>query len=300
MTRRWVVTIMVAGIVTRSTVARTETDAAMAERLFRDGRALLEAGKTAEACEMLAESQRLDPAGGTLLNLALCHERQGKLATAWAEFVDARAQARVQQRTDRVELAEAHIRALEPRVPRIRIVLPPDHADATLVLDAKVLGSAAIATELPVDPGTRRLVFSRPGRQTWSAEIVMTEASVRTVNVPALEPVPAASRVLPYSFGIAGLVALGAGGYFGVRAIQHKSVSDDHCEASVCDEIGLAAHDRYKRAAWGANIGIGAGVVSLAVAGVLLWRARREDARHATAYVAATSGGAEIVISGAF
>src|SRR5215471_19286696 len=70
-----------------------EGNAAIAEALFRHGRELLDAGKVSEACEKFAASQRADPALGTLLNLAACHEREGRTATAWSEFTDAYAQA---------------------------------------------------------------------------------------------------------------------------------------------------------------------------------------------------------------
>src|SRR5450755_3617279 len=70
-----------------SSTARADAhDPAAAEALFRDGRAAAQRGDWETACPKLRESQRLDPAAGTLLNLADCEEHRGKVATAWQLF----------------------------------------------------------------------------------------------------------------------------------------------------------------------------------------------------------------------
>src|ERR1019366_2385006 len=63
-------------------------DRSVATQLFEEGRALLRQGNVAAACPKLEESERIDPGGGTLLNVALCPEQLGRKATAWVEFTE--------------------------------------------------------------------------------------------------------------------------------------------------------------------------------------------------------------------
>ncbi len=131
-----------------------ESDQPLAQQLFEDGRKLLEQGRYAEACPKFAESQRLDPGGGTLLNLAWCHELQGRTATAWSEFHDALAQAQKDARQDREDFARQHIKDLEPKLVRIVVHVAPEVAarNPEITLDRSRLPAAAWETAVPVDP----------------------------------------------------------------------------------------------------------------------------------------------------
>src|SRR3954452_18931589 len=91
-------------------------DPATAQTLFDQARKLMAQERWAEACPKLEESQRLDPAGGTLLHLALCREKEGRIATAWAIYQDALAQAKRDGRKDRADVAQKHIGELAPRL----------------------------------------------------------------------------------------------------------------------------------------------------------------------------------------
>ena len=106
-----------------------------AEELFRRGKAFTAQGKHAEACPMYDESHRLDPQMGTLLNVALCHEQVGRTASAWGEFraVEQQARAASPPREDRVKLAREHADKLEPRLSRIKVVVPAGARPSGLV-----------------------------------------------------------------------------------------------------------------------------------------------------------------------
>lgn len=182
----------------------TAAERSLAAALFDQGRTLMSEGKLDEACVKLAESQRLDPGGGTLLNLALCHEKQGKIATAWTEFREARAMAKKDNRPDREGAADTAIAKLEPMLSKISVIVSADAkvAGMSVEIDGLPLPEAAWGTPFPVDPGTRNVVVKAPGYREWRSTVEIGKtAGVANVNVPKLEkagaggasPVPSTS-----------------------------------------------------------------------------------------------------------
>ena len=193
--------------------AQSETRAAVAEGLYRQARDLMAAGKYDEACPKFAESQRLDPATGTLLNLASCHEKQGKLATAWIEYSDALAAARRDQREDRVEYARQRTAELEPKLSRLTLLLDAgaDHPGLALELDNAALGRAVVGAPMPVDPGAHVIKASAPGKKPWTQTIeIGALADQKALTIPPLEDAPPEATAVQPGAGNVSLPAPGA------------------------------------------------------------------------------------------
>jgi len=270
--------------------AQTEpTQMTLAESLFAEGRDLLKAGQYDLACAKLAESYRLDPATGTLLNLAACHEAQGRLATAWAEFREALMQANRDRRPDRVEAASARIDALAPRIPKLSLQMAEGAAAGIEVeVDRVRVGPAAWGTELPLDPGEHVIVARAPGCRSFEVKISLQPGDHHQMRIPRLQPDrgerPAAAsaavgasdpdahrseRVAGYWIGASGLLALAVGSWFGVAAVVDKKNSDAKCNP-VCTDEAVRLNDDAKRNARIADIGIGLGVVGVAAGSYLI------------------------------
>jgi serine/threonine-protein kinase len=289
------------------------SDAATAELLFQQGRDLLRSGKAAEACPKLAESQRLDPATGTLLALAMCHEAEGKLASAWAEFVNVEARSRSEGRADREQVSHERAEALRPRLSTLEIRVTGEMASVPgleIRRDGVVLGSGAWNTAVPVDGGKHTVTVSAPGKRPWQGEATLkAEGDVQVLSVPALEAAPATPESKPGTGPVAldtagpsaskpwgtlewagvgtagaGVIVLGVGGYFLSAALGKNSDSEDDCDGNVCGDQGTSdrndARSKGDTATW---LGIAGGVLVAGGATLFIVGRSRSSAESASA-----------------
>jgi hypothetical protein len=271
----------------QSEPASTDTRA-LAETLFFTARGLIEAGRFTEACAKLTESYRLDAAAGTLLNLAVCNEKIGKIASAWGEFRDSISEARRQNRPDREQLATERVKALEPELPFLIIKVPTEVraiSGLEITRNGIPLQSAAWDTDLPVDPGRVEVIESAPGYKPKTLFVNVAHKQHATLNAEALELAPIVRPPPPFwstkrEVGVAvfaaGLVAAGVGTYFGVQAINDKKNSDSLCKPDPaggsprCGQDGADAMNKAVTEAWVSDIAIGVGAAA-AIVGVYLF-----------------------------
>jgi hypothetical protein len=289
--------------------ADSAADATAAQALFDDAKALMKSGDYAAACPKLDESERLQPAGGTLMFLGLCRESEGKTATAWAKLNEALSAARRDNRPDREKVAQEHIAALTPRLTRLTLALS-DEAKATagleVRLDGEVVALALMGTAVPVDPGDHALHVTAPGMKAWDTTAKTAgEGATSTLTVPALEkdpnavttpptpvvaptpgtatsapPPPADTGASPGStqrtialvVGGAGVVALGIGTYFGVAALSKKGDENAQCpggSTGPCNPTGVSISQTAASDGNVASVLLGVGAVAVVGAGVL-------------------------------
>jgi hypothetical protein len=242
------------------------TDKALAESLFQEARRLMKSGKVEDACPKLAESNRLVPKLGTLLNLATCHAQQGKTATAWAEFTQAESLAANAKQSERAQYAHKEAQELQKRLSYLVIEAGGADGDRAVTIDGEAVSSKAVLnTPLSVDPGSHEIVVTAPGKKPWTTTVkVEPGPATARVKLPALEvdvaaPVPAAAppsatpppppvaegrgnaqRIAGIAMTVTGAAAgLAVGIGFGARTFFSESDSNAHCKGILCDQMGV-------------------------------------------------------------
>jgi tetratricopeptide (TPR) repeat protein len=265
--------------VTTIASAQPVVDKPEAERLFDEGRALLASGHSTEACAKFELSLLKDPrAVGTLLNLGLCNERSGKVASALKLFREAYDRANEAGMVPERGAAQEHIATLTPQVPIVVIVYAaPPIADTKLVVDDQVISIEAKL--LPLDPGHHGIVLTAPGRLPYQTTIDVAIRTRTELALPVLQLPKQSVVVVSNSRRQIGKVALwsgaalvvGASALAGWARYKYGKLYDDgHCTATkVCDPYGVDVTARSRLDGNVATVVGGLGFAA-AVTGVVL------------------------------
>lgn len=295
--------VVVLALVVASSSASAQPAGAQAEVLFREGRELMTQGKYPEACAAFDQSQKLEPAITTLINLAGCREKAGQLATAWGLFLDAERQTRSGKDAATMKLhdvAKDRAKKLEPRISKLSINVPQkSQADGLEIeRDKEHVDAVMWNRALPIDGGTYTVSARLPGGNTWSTQVtVAPESDTKTVEIPDLRNLPrdlvpaettpevvksspakpdeedeetpevthSPSKAVPIAVTI-GAVALlgGAGGFY----LWGNSTYDD----AKAETASQARRDElYDSANQKRFISAGLGAAGIAAAGVAVW-----------------------------
>lgn len=267
--------------------AEGQSNEMRAENLFRSGEKKFDAGQHALACQDFEASLKLAPKLGTLLNVALCHETVGKVASAWREFHHAAAWAAQNGQKDRHEFAVQHVMALETKLPRVSLQLPVDRAIASLEVDGEPLPEQRWNLPLYLDPGEHAIAVSAPGKSRGSVTFrVVSSPTEQIVVIPSLAdegpaappvsegPVPPPPSPIVRNVGW-GLLAAGGAGVvtgvvLGVVSIAKRGDADDRCANGVCDAEGVATLQDAQSLGTASVVVLTAGVLLGAAGGFLV------------------------------
>jgi hypothetical protein len=287
--------------------AQSGQDLALAETLFRDGKAAMEQKKYDQACPKFAESYRLDPQVGTLLNLANCHEAWGKTASAWGEFNDVHDRALKANQAERAEFAKQHAAALGTKLSKVKLVAPrPAPAGLAVKVDGKPVSEVVLGSEAPMDPGAHQLEVSAPGKKTSTTTFnVAAGPSSASVDMPELadeakgEPAgpalsvngqPAdgsAKRTTGFVIGGLGVAGVAVGAIFGVMYLGKQSDYNGCTKVNgFCDGDATKDADQKSSAetvGWISTIGFGVGIVGLAAGTYLILTSKSSSQEKASA-----------------
>ena len=287
-----------------------------AAELFTEARALMDELRFHEAREKLAESYRLDPAIGTLLNLAVCNQAIGKSATAWKQFSEVSTMA-TKDDAERKAFADKRLAALRTKVNRVVIEVTEPLPALLVKWNGQPMAPSALGVPFMVDPGTYRATAEASGRMPWSVTVdVSGEGQTLRVVVPKLssppspppsppprEPAPlppppdddSAWPAVGWTVASVGAAAAVVGGILGIRAIVLADEVEEAC-LTGCTTEDVAKNDDAKSSALASNVlvGVGLGVMAAGVLTIVL------TSETEPAAVAVRVGGSAITLTGSF
>jgi hypothetical protein len=209
----------------------------IAAALFQQGIEAMQAGKTAEGCDKLAESVAIMPDSGAMGALAECDTALGRLNESWELWRELTTSAPTAELRDD---AAKNAAALDARLARVTVHLRGDAPSSLVVtLNGKPV-RALDAVEHRVLPGKLVVVASSPGIEPWTQTFTTKQGATFEVEIPVVESPDTIlrrgrARVISRSLVGVGVVALGVGAVYGAAAYTDWRAATARCGGNTDD-----------------------------------------------------------------
>jgi hypothetical protein len=181
---RW----LVFAVVAVASVPAHADSAARAKELFDEGQELAKAGKWMEACAKFSESNKLERAVGTSLNLADCLVHVGKLADAWRLFDEGAAELERAGKATRAQKVRERADELTGKLATLTVkIAQTDVGELTLTIAGHDVAAKPEVTQR-LDPGTIVVTAAAPGHDAFKTTVTIPAGGAVTVEVPTFAP----------------------------------------------------------------------------------------------------------------
>ncbi|WP_394835080.1 hypothetical protein LVJ94_52135 [Pendulispora rubella] len=312
--RRGVCALVAAvGLLATQPANAQQPDTVTAQALFDDAKGLMKQGRYADACAKFESSHRIDPKVGTVLNLAHCYEQTGQTASAWARYVEAAELAMRAQQRERQEYARERARVLSQQLARLTIKAESLPAGAIVHRDGLTVDRTVLGAAVPIDPGEHALEVVLGDKPLWSTHVTVAPSKSIEVVIPAsslqraaageapveqppiVTPLPVKQEQAPppsesgrenawsgrktlavVAAGV-GVVGLGVGTVFGLKAISNWSDAKDKCTPDGCPDDAIEQGRDVKTEGAISTVAFIAGGAALVGAGILWFTAPRSS-----------------------
>jgi hypothetical protein len=229
------------------------------------------------------------------LNLALCYEKNEQLASAWATYNEAAADADRSGRPEWVKRGKEKAAALAPMLTTLTVTVPKSARIEGLEVtrDGAAVSAAEYGVKIPIDGGEHTIEAHAPNRETWTSHVnapaksgalvvsvpLLVKSTVAKPEPPVVKPEPhkpgpkgGTQRTIGVVLGAAGVIGLGLGGGFALNAMSKHNAAKKDCSSdeSHCGPQGLADYDSANKSADIATIAFIAGG-ALLVGGLVLY-----------------------------
>jgi hypothetical protein len=185
---------------------------------------------------------------------------------------------------ERRRSGEEFLVALRPLVSSIEFHV--NAAGASVMVDGEVVGTTPLREPVGMDLGSHRLQVQKEGYRLYQQVVDLSGGTSQVVEVslvpvakaakePEVVPQPPATggrtmKTIGLVGAATGVVGIGIGTVFGLRAMSKLSDSKQFCSGDTCDAQGVSLRDESRSAGTIATVSMIAGGL-LTVGGVVLW-----------------------------